>query len=68
MGHGWEGAVLRLLRAKDFALTVTASERLTPDYVRLRVTGGGLLDASGTLPTTWVRLWFRRGGRPHQRA
>ncbi|EDY46218.1 siderophore-interacting protein [Streptomyces sp. SPB074] len=68
MGHGWEGAVLRLLRARDFTLTVTRAERVGPDYVRLRVTDGGLLDASGILPTTWVRLWFRRNGRPHQRA
>lgn len=67
-GRGWEGAVLRLLRAKDFALTVLAAEDVTPRYRRLRVSDGGLLAATGVHPTMWVRLWFSAAGRPHQRA
>ncbi|MEV7796120.1 siderophore-interacting protein [Streptomyces sp. NPDC087512] len=67
-GRGWEGAVLRLMRAKDFTLTVTDAEDVTPHYRRLRLSDGGLLAAAGVHPTMWVRLWFENAGRPHQRA
>ncbi|ANP56070.1 NADPH-dependent ferric siderophore reductase [Streptomyces griseochromogenes] len=67
-GRGWEGAVLRLLRAKDFVCTVTGAEDVTPHYRRLRLSDGGLLAATGVHPTMWVRLWFSDAGRPHQRA
>ncbi|MFE9250492.1 siderophore-interacting protein [Streptomyces sp. NPDC007088] len=68
MGHGWEGAVLKLLRGKDFTFTVTGAERVTEHYARVDFTDGGLLAAAGTHPTMWVRVWFSRSGRPHQRA
>ncbi|MGC9500825.1 siderophore-interacting protein [Streptomyces sp. WG7] len=67
-GRGWEGAVLRLMRAKDFAFTVTDAEDVTPHYRRLRLTDGGMLAATGVHPTMWVRLWFENAGKPHQRA
>jgi NADPH-dependent ferric siderophore reductase len=67
-GRGWEGAVLRLLRGKDFEFTVTDVEDVTPEYRRLRFTDGGLLAATGVHPTMWVRLWFDNAGKPHQRA
>ncbi|MFJ8110070.1 siderophore-interacting protein [Streptomyces sp. NPDC096132] len=67
-GRGWEGAVLRLMRAKDFTLTVTDAEDVTPRFRRLRLTDGGLLAATGVHPTMWVRLWFDNAGKPHQRA
>ncbi|MFD4571513.1 siderophore-interacting protein [Streptomyces sp. NPDC058417] len=67
-GRGWEGAVLRLMRAKDFTFTVTRAEDVTPEYRRLRFTDGGLLAATGTHPTMWVRMWFTNAGKPHQRA
>ncbi|MFF6948270.1 siderophore-interacting protein [Streptomyces iakyrus] len=67
-GRGWEGAVLKLLRGKDFEFTVTEVEDVTPDYRRLRFTDGGLLAATGVHPTMWVRLWFDNAGKPHQRA
>ncbi|WP_328830283.1 siderophore-interacting protein [Streptomyces sp. NBC_00252] len=67
-GRGWEGAVLRLLRAKDYEFTVTRAEDVTPHYRRLRLTDGGMLAATGVHPTMWVRLWFDNAGRPHQRA
>jgi NADPH-dependent ferric siderophore reductase len=67
-GRGWEGTVLRLMRARDFTLTVTRAEDVTPLYRRLRLTDGGLLAAAGVHPAMWVRLWFTNAGRPHQRA
>jgi NADPH-dependent ferric siderophore reductase len=67
-GRGWEGTVLRLMRAKDFTLTVTRAEDVTPRYRRLRLTDGGLLAATGVHPAMWVRLWFTNAGKPHQRA
>ena len=68
MGHGWEGVVLKLLRGKDFTFTVTGSEEVTPEYRRVHFTDGGLLAQSGVHPTMWVRVWFERDGKPHQRA
>ncbi|WP_030682877.1 siderophore-interacting protein [Streptomyces cellulosae] len=67
-GHGWEGAVLRLLRAKDFVLTVTGAQDVTEHYRRVHLTDGGMLARTGVHPTMWVRLWFDDAGRPHQRA
>lgn len=67
MGHGWEGAVLKLLRAKDFKFTVTGAQQLTEHYRRLTFTDGGLLAELPPHPTMWVRLWFDDNGKPHQR-
>ncbi|NEY35367.1 SIP domain-containing protein [Streptomyces sp. PRKS01-65] len=67
-GRGWEGAVLRLLRGKDFRFTVTGGQDVTAGYRRLHFTDGGLLAAAGVHPTMWVRLWFDNAGKPHQRA
>ncbi|GGW71730.1 siderophore-interacting protein [Streptomyces xantholiticus] len=68
MGHGWQGAVLKLMRGKDFTLTVRSNERLSDRLHRLSFSDGGMLRATGVHPTMWVRLWFDNGGRPHQRA
>ncbi|MFE2055422.1 siderophore-interacting protein [Streptomyces sp. NPDC059446] len=68
MGHGWEGVVLKLFRGQDFTFTVTGAEQVTEDFRRVTVTDGGLLEAAGGAhPTMWVRLWFERDGKPHQR-
>ncbi|WP_143672130.1 siderophore-interacting protein, partial [Streptomyces caniscabiei] len=67
-GHGWEGAVLKLLRGKDFAFTVTGAEQVTEHYRRVHLTDGGMLAVTGVHPTMWVRLWFEAAGKPHQRA
>jgi NADPH-dependent ferric siderophore reductase len=66
--HGWEGAVLKLFRGKDFTFTVTGAEQVTERYRRVHFTDGGLLQALGVHPTMWVRLWFDNAGKPHQRA
>ncbi|MFJ3022568.1 siderophore-interacting protein [Streptomyces tendae] len=66
-GRGWEGAVLKLMRAKDFEFTVTGAEDVTPHYRRLRLGDGGMLAVTGVHPTMWVRLWFDNAGKPHQR-
>ncbi|GGO38211.1 siderophore-interacting protein [Streptomyces lasiicapitis] len=68
MGHGWQGAVLKLMRGKDFTFTVRSNERLSERLHRLSFTDGGMLAATGVHPTMWVRLWFDNGDRPHQRA
>ncbi|WP_052850972.1 siderophore-interacting protein [Streptomyces avicenniae] len=68
MAHGWEGAVLKLMRGKDYAFTVTGAEQVTDRYRRVHLTDGGLLRAVPPHPTMWVRLWFARDGKPHQRA
>lgn len=68
MGHGWEGVVLNLMRGKNFTFTVQATEQLADRYRRLRFSDGGMLRATGTHPTMWVRLWFDNAGKPHQRA
>ncbi|MEV6266587.1 siderophore-interacting protein [Kribbella sp. NPDC051936] len=68
MRHGWEGVVLKLFRAKDFTFTVTGAEQVTERYRRVHFTDGGLLRALGVHPTMWVRLWFDKAGKPHQRA
>ncbi|MFE1798580.1 siderophore-interacting protein [Streptomyces sp. NPDC059517] len=67
-GHGWEGAVLKLFRGKDFAFTVLGAEDVTEHYRRLHLSDGGMLAATGVHPTMWVRLWFDNAGKPHQRA
>ncbi|MER5307879.1 siderophore-interacting protein [Streptomyces sp. NPDC002773] len=68
MGHGWQGAVLKLMRGKDFTFTVTGAEQVTEDYRRVHFTDGGLFATAGVHPTMWVRIWFDAGGKPHQRA
>ncbi|MGW0039097.1 siderophore-interacting protein [Gordonia sp. NPDC003376] len=65
--RGWQGAVLKLLRADDYEFTVTGSEKITDHYVRVTFTGGGLLRDRPVHPTMWVRLWFESDGKAHQR-
>ncbi|AYM42014.1 siderophore-interacting protein [Mycobacteroides chelonae] len=65
--RGWQGAVLKLLRAGDFQLTVTGRRELTDNYVRLSFSAGGLLQDRDIHPTMWIRLWFSDGEKLHQR-
>ncbi|GAA4662609.1 siderophore-interacting protein [Streptomyces chumphonensis] len=68
MAHGWQGAVLKLMRGRDFTLTVRSNERISDRVHRLSFSDGGLLRNTSVHPTMWVRLWFDDDGRPHQRA
>lgn len=68
MKRDWEGAVLRALGAKDFQLLVTGRDQICPNFIRIHVDGGGLLEDCGVHPTMWIRLWFEDNGKPHQRA
>ncbi|MGF1237639.1 siderophore-interacting protein [Streptomyces sp. SID8499] len=68
MGHGWQGVALKLMRGQDFTFTVRSNERISERLHRLSFSDGGMLRATGTHPTMWVRLWFDNDGRPHQRA
>jgi NADPH-dependent ferric siderophore reductase len=64
-GRGWQGAVLKLLRAGDYRLTVTGRREISAHYLRLSFDAGGLLDGRVLHPTMWIRIWFADG---HQRA
>ncbi|SEB55340.1 siderophore-interacting protein [Arthrobacter woluwensis] len=66
--HGWEGVVLKAFGAKDFQVRAHGSRWITEDYLRVDFTGRELLEAIGTHPTAWIRVWFPTGGRGHQRA
>ncbi|WP_026554121.1 siderophore-interacting protein [Arthrobacter sp. 35W] len=68
MKRSWEGVVLKVMGAKDFSLEVTGREQITPNFLRLHLSDGGMLAATKIHPTMWIRLWFTDAGRPHQRA
>jgi NADPH-dependent ferric siderophore reductase len=65
--RGFQGAVLKLLRARDYQLTVTGRRELSPHYLRLSFTAGGLLTDRPLHPTMWIRMWFTDGDKRHQR-
>ncbi|MEN3321112.1 MAG: hypothetical protein V7643_4514 [Mycobacterium sp.] len=65
--RGFQGAVLKLLRAGDYQLTVTGRRELSPHYLRLSFTAGGLLTDRPLHPTMWIRMWFTDGDKRHQR-
>ena len=41
--RGFAGAVLKLMRAGDYRLTVTGRREISPHYLRLSLTAGGTL-------------------------
>ena len=43
--RGWQGAVLKLLGAGDYRLTVTGQRDISPHYLRLSFDAGGMLAA-----------------------
>jgi NADPH-dependent ferric siderophore reductase len=63
--RGWQGAVMKLMRAGDYRLTVTGRREISRSYLRLSFNAGGMLDHHPVHPTMWIRIWFADG---HQRA
>ncbi|OSC38697.1 siderophore-interacting protein [Mycobacterium decipiens] len=62
--RGWQGAVLKLLGAGDYRLTVIGRCEISPRYLRLSFDAGGMLRTHAVHPTMWIRMWFADG---HQR-
>lgn len=65
--RGFQGAVLKLLRAGDYQLTVTGRREVTRHYLRLSFSAGGMLVDRPLHPTMWIRMWFADGEKLHQR-
>jgi NADPH-dependent ferric siderophore reductase len=65
--RGWAGAVLKLMRAGDYRLTVTRRREISPHYLRLSFDAGGMLAEHSVHPTMWIRMWFADGDKLHQR-
>ena len=65
--RGFQGTVLKLLRAGDYQLTVTGRREISPHYLRLSFNAGGMLEGSPLHPTMWIRMWFTDGEKLHQR-
>lgn len=67
LSRGFPGAVLKLLGAGDYTLTVTNRHEVSPHYLRLSFDDGGLLTDRSLHPTMWIRMWFADGDKLHQR-
>ncbi|MCV7199130.1 siderophore-interacting protein [Mycobacterium angelicum] len=65
--RGMAGAILKLLGAGDYRLTVTGRRQISPHYLRLSFDAAGMLEAHPPHPTMWVRMWFADGDKLHQR-
>jgi NADPH-dependent ferric siderophore reductase len=65
--RGWAGAVLKLMRAGDYRLTVSGRREISPHYLRLSFDAGGMLAEHPVHPTMWIRMWFADGDKLHQR-
>jgi NADPH-dependent ferric siderophore reductase len=67
--RGVNGAIMRAYRAWDVRLTVQDREDVSENFVRLKMSDGGLLERDDIYPSYWLRLWFTSPeGRAHQRA
>ncbi len=65
--RGIQGALVKLWRGGDYALTVTGRTEISPHYLRLHFDSGKLLSERPVHPTMWVRGWFPDGDKSHQR-
>lgn len=66
--RGIPGVVLKLMRAKDYTLTVLERTSVTGSFLQLRMRGVELLRNEKWHPTMWVRLWIPIKGGVRQRA
>ena len=58
MSRGFNGALLRGLGARDHRATVVATERIAPNFLRVRMVSPTLLDGVVIDPTLSLRFWF----------
>ncbi len=58
MGKGFQGAVMRVLGAKEHLIRVTAVERISSAVIRIDFISETLLYPDGEKPSAWVRAWF----------
>jgi NADPH-dependent ferric siderophore reductase len=58
MPHGFDGAVLRVLGAKEHALTVRGTTRLAPHFLRVHFDAPTLFQQATDSPGAWIRLWI----------
>ncbi|WP_433673988.1 siderophore-interacting protein [Microbacterium gorillae] len=58
MPHGFDGAVLRVLGAKEHALTVRGVTRLAPHFTRVHFDAPTLFQQATDSPAAWIRLWI----------
>jgi NADPH-dependent ferric siderophore reductase len=65
--RGFHGAVLRLLRAGDYQLTMNGRREISQHFLRLSFAAGGMLTDRPLHPTMWIRMWFADGEKLHQR-
>lgn len=68
--RGFQGAVLKVLRAREYPLVVVERGALTPSCVRVVFSAPELLDAVPLFAASWLRLWVPDPERPdveHQR-
>jgi NADPH-dependent ferric siderophore reductase len=64
--RGFQGAVLKLLRAGDYQLTVIRRREISPHYLRLSFDACGMLADRPLHPTMGIRMWFADGDKQHQ--
>ena len=68
--RGFQGAVLKVLRAREYPLAVVERSPLTPSCVRVVFSAPELLGAVPLSAASWLRLWVPDPERPdveHQR-
>ncbi|MGK8520625.1 siderophore-interacting protein [Nocardia asteroides] len=70
MRRGFSGVVVKAWGGKDYRLTVTSTEKVTDNFVRLGFDAGGLLADHPVHPTQWIRVWIPQEGsdKLHHRA
>ncbi|BDZ39471.1 ABC transporter ATP-binding protein/permease [Microbacterium suwonense] len=56
--RGFHGAITRAYGARDHEATVTGTELLAPNFLRVRMTSPTLLQNAVVAPTAYLRFWF----------
>ena len=58
MARGLQGALLRGFGARDHTVTVTGTQQLAPNFLRIRMTSPTVFEDATAEPTSWLRFWF----------